>query len=629
MNSLGEHVRHVLRSRKRSAAGAVAVVLVTAMVLASCGSSTKGGKGTPNNTSKTSATGLGIVPNEGGAIPGIKDESATKPTEGGSMTFALDAESTGGWCLAEAQLAIAGIQVARSLYDYLTVPDDKGGYQPDLATAVTPNSTYTSWTIKVRPGITFSDGTPLNAQVVADNLNAYRGKLPTRSPLLFIFVFDDVSNVTVVDPMTVRVDMKTPWVSFPAHLYQYGRLGIMGERQLKDGKNCFKDMVGTGPFMFQGDWVPNDHLTVVKNPHYWRKDSFGQQLPYLDKITFRPVPDPTAMLNGFNSKAFDLGNTDDTTTVVPGLLPAVKSGTINLAVATSNPETAYTIFNTGIAPFNNILARKAFATAYNFPLYDRLRLDSLNNQASGPFGPGVLGYVADTGFPKYDLTAAKALVAQYKQTTGQDLKFTLSIPNDAASQQSAAVVQSMMQAAGMTMTLKPEEQSTEISDVIAGSYQAAAWRNHPGFDPDTQWVWWHCTSKAGQASAEPGSSAPNAPNIGPASADGPVGNNCDNAVNFSKFNDPEINKDLETGRATTDPTARANAYEDLNKEFAKEVWEAWGYWSVWTMPYQTNVHGILGPNLPTPTDPNVTTSGPHPYTGLSSGTDVSGLWKSS
>ena len=55
------------------------------------------------------------------------------------------------------------------------------------------------------------------------------------------------------------------------------------------GRNCFKNMIGTGPFKFNGDWVVGDHLTVVKNPNYWRKDKDGEQLPYLDKITFKPV----------------------------------------------------------------------------------------------------------------------------------------------------------------------------------------------------------------------------------------------------------------------------------------------------------------------------------------------------
>jgi peptide/nickel transport system substrate-binding protein len=590
-----------------------------AMALAACGGSSS--KSSPHNGSSTpsGATGLGVVTGNG-AIPGLQVDNV-KPPEGGKMTFALDAESTGGWCLPEAQLAIAGIQVARSIYDYLTVPDDKGGYVPSLATAVTPNANYTSWTIQVRPGIKFSDGSPLNAQVVADNLNAYKGNFPGHSVLLFFFVFKDVKAITVTGPMTVKVDMNTPWAAFPAHLFEYGRLGIMAEAQLHSGKNCYKDMIGTGPFKLQS-WVPNNQLVVVKNPNYWRKDSFGQQLPYLDQITFKPVPDPSAMLNGLQSHQFDLANTDDTTTVIPGLLPLVKSNSMDMAVATGNPETAYTIFNTAKVPFNNILAREAYAYAYDKVLYNNLRQHGLNKLASGPFGPGVLGYLPDAGLPNFNLTTAKAKVAAYKTATGQNLSFTLSIPNDAASQASAAVVVGMMQKAGMQVSLKPEEQSQQINDVIAGSYQAAAWRNHPGFDPDTQYVWWACTVPAAAAA----SPAPASPNIGVASSAGAVGNNCDNPVNFSRFNDPEINKDLNTGRESTNPTVRKQAYEDANKEFAKQVWSAWGYWSVWTVPYQPNVRGILGPKLPTATEANVTATGANPYTGLSSGTDVSALW---
>ena len=115
-----------------------------------------------------------------------------------------------------------------------------------------------------------------------------------------------------------------------------------------------------------------------------------------------------------------------------------------------------------------------------------------------------------------------------------------------------------MKAAGITVSLKPEEQSQQINDVIAGSYQAAAWRNHPGFDPDTQWVWWHCNAAAGEAPAP----APASTNIGVATAAGAVGNNCDNLVNFSRFNDPVINKAFETGRTSTDPTVRKTRLRD-------------------------------------------------------------------
>jgi len=612
-------VRHGFGSRKRGGGAAIALVLVLAMALASCGSS---GSDKPSGSDNNgSPSGDWTADLADGPIPGLKVET-TKPTPGGEMTFALDAESTGGWCLPEAQLAIAGIQVARAVYDYLTVPDDKGGYVPFLADKITSADNNKKWTIHLRSGIKFQDGSAFNAQVVKNNLDAYRGKYPARSPLLFVFVFDNITDVKVVDDMTVEVDMKQPWAAFPAHLFEYGRLGMMAQAQLDSGENCFKDMIGTGPFKLQ-DWVTNDHLTVVKNDNYWRKDSFGQQLPYLDKITFKPVPDGTQQLNGFKSKAFDLGNTDDTTTVIPGLLGDVKSGAIDLAVAKQNPEVGYTIFNTSKEPFNNINARKAWVYAFDTTTYNKTRNNDLNQVANGPFGPGVMGYLDDTGFPKYNLDQAKAAVAAYKQETGNDLNFTLTIPNDSASQASAQVTVGFMQKAGMKVNLKPTEQSQEINDVIAGSYQAAAWRNHPGFDPDTQWVWWHCNAAPASVAPAGASSAP-PKNVGVSTPSGAVGNNCDNLVNFSKFNDPVINKAFEAGRVSTDPAARKKAYEDINKEFGKQVWEAWSFWSVWTVPYQTDVRGVLGPKLPTETSPDAT--GADPYLGLSSGTDVSALW---
>ena len=90
------------------------------------------------------------------------DAGAGPPQYGGRMVYGLEAETTNGWCLPEAQLAIAGIQVARSIYDTLTVPDGEGGFQPFLAESVEPNADYTQWTITLRDGVTFHDGTPLD-----------------------------------------------------------------------------------------------------------------------------------------------------------------------------------------------------------------------------------------------------------------------------------------------------------------------------------------------------------------------------------------------------------------------------------------------------------------------------------
>jgi peptide/nickel transport system substrate-binding protein len=608
-SDIGGNVGSVLGSRKRSAAGIIAIALIMAMLIAACGGSGGGGgdQGSPTTIARTKV-----------------DEG--KPEPGGSVTLALPAESSGGWCLPEAQLAISGIQVARAIYDYLAVPNDKNGYVPELADKITPNADFTSWTIHVRPGIKFHDGTPLNGQVVMDNLQAYRGQFKDaagnliRSPLLFTFVFDNVKAVSLVDPMTVKVDMIGPWSSFPASLYAYGRLGIMAEKQLHDGDNCFKDMIGTGPFKFNGDWQQNDHLTVVKNEDYWRKDQYGQKLPYLDKVTFKPVTETSTLVNGLTTKLFDLTVTDDNV-AIDQLQAGVDSGSLNMVKSSEFPEVAYTQFNTSKPPFDNINARKAFAYAINRKDYNRIANKNQLELASGPFGPGTLGYVADTNLPDYNVETAKSYVQKYTQETGQPLSFTFSTGSDPIALTNAQLIGKYVAAAGMKMNIKQVDEATLINDAINGQYQATVWRNHPGFDPDTQWVWWHCSKAPARADGNTSKG-----DIGTDDAAGGTGNNCDNPVNFSRFNDKVINQAFEKARASDDPTVRKTAYEDINKEFAKQVWEGWGFWTLWTVPSQTNVKGIAGPNLPSATSPDALKENDAPFTGLSSGIDVSGVW---
>jgi peptide/nickel transport system substrate-binding protein len=107
-------------------------------------------------------------------------------------------------------------------------------------------------------------------------------------------------------------------------------------------------------------------------------------------------------------------------------------------------------------------------------------------------------------------------------------------------------------------------------------------RNHPGGDPDTQYVWWHSGSP----------------------------------VNFGKIDDPEIDKALEEGRSESDPAKRAEIYENMNRRFAEQVHNIWWNWSLWTVASVPTVHGILGPDL---TDME-------PFPGLATGNPVSGIW---
>ena len=258
------------------------------MVAAACGSSSKsgGGKTGPATT---------------GGIVGAEDPNA-KPVMGGSLVYGLEADTSGGWCLYKAQLAIGGIQVARAIYDTLTTPGGDGKIHPFLAESVTGSNNNQLWTIKLRPGIKFHDGSALTAQVVKDNLDNYRQKNP-----LFIFVFPDVTAVTVTGPLTLTVTSKRPWSAFPWFLWSSARLGIMAEAQM-NSPDCNTKLIGTGPFE-KVSWQFGDKFVAKRNPSYWEKDKFGQQLPYLDQITFVPQEDGPKRLSSLEAGDFTMMHT--------------------------------------------------------------------------------------------------------------------------------------------------------------------------------------------------------------------------------------------------------------------------------------------------------------------------------
>jgi peptide/nickel transport system substrate-binding protein len=553
--------------RPRSLLRLLALLCCIAIVAAACG-------GTSDDDGGGDDTGTATTAGGGG-----DDEGA--PTPGGRVVYGLEAETTGGFCLPEAQLAIAGIQVARTIYDTLIAPNSDGEYVPYLAESVEPNDTFDQWTITLREGVKFHDGTDLTAEVVKNNLDAYRGTYPNRHPLLFVFVFANVADVQVVDPLTVSVTTKTPWPAFPAYLFSSGRLGIMGQAQLDDAATCDRNLIGTGPFKL-GEWVPNDHLTATKNADYWQTDEDGNQLPYLDEIEYRPITEGAQRLNAIQAGEVSAMHTSGALQIGQ-LRSLAEAGTVDLVESDQYGEVSYGMLNSSKAPFDNVIARRAVAFAMDREQINEIRNDGINTIAEGPFAPGNDGFLEDTGFPDFDLDEAKALVAQYESETGQPLEFTLSSTPDPDTLQNAQLAQQMAEAAGMKVTLRQSEQSQLINEAIAGDFQAVLWRNHPGGDPDGQYVWWHTGSP----------------------------------VNFGRIDDTEVDRLLDEGRTNTDPDARVAIYEDLNRRFADQAFNIWLWYTLWAVATSPDVHGVMGPPLP---------DGSDPFPGLATGHPVLAMW---
>ena len=333
----------------------------------------------------------------GGTDSGGTD-SSDGPQYGGEVVYGLEAETQGGWCIPEAILAQSGMVVARSIYDFLTVPKDGGGFAPYLAESLERNDDATEWTITLREGVTFHDGTALDATVLKNNIDAWLGRYPNRTTLLLDLVFDDLDTVEIIDDLTVRLTTTVPWPALPAYLYGGGRLGVMAQAQLDDPATCDQELIGTGPFVLE-EWAENERLSATRNPDYWATDAEGNQLPYLDSIVFRPMQDVDAAINGLLAGELDMMATSDAEATAT-LTDAAADGAVDVVQPPASAETDFFMFNESRPPFDDVGAREAVAAATDVETMNEVLNGGTLQPANGPFPPGEPGHLDDTGYPE-------------------------------------------------------------------------------------------------------------------------------------------------------------------------------------------------------------------------------------
>jgi len=477
---------------------------------------------------------------------------------GGTVTFALEAETSGGWCLPQAQLAAGGMQVSVAIYDTLTTIDSKGEYVPYLAKSLTPNATFDEWTIGLREGVTFHDGTPVDAEAIKLNLDSYRGVNPNLPVRLGIFTYANIDTVTVADPLTVVVTTKTPWPAFPAY-FSSGRSGIVAPAQLNDPDSCPRNMIGSGPFVCpDGCWRQNESVTLEANPDYWRKG-----YPKVDGLVFRPIGESQSRLNGLQSGELDIIQTSNSLSIVE-MQDRAKAGDIKLLATDKGAEVAYQMLNVSKPPFDSEDARQAVAWAGDAKEVNEIRNRGLNTIANGPFPPGSPIY--DPKLVRgHNLKKAKQFVKKWEAANpGETLSFEYATQPEPDTLAIAQLVKEQQAKAGIEVSIRTIDQATLINDVLAGNFQSAGFRNHPGGDPDTQYAWWHSGSP----------------------------------VNFGRINDPVIDQALDEGRVELDPDKRIEIYKGLNQQFFEKLYNLWSWYTFWAVGYQDTIGGVKGAPLP-------------------------------
>jgi len=176
------------------------------------------------------------------------------------------------------------IQISNTMFDGLVNTDAKLNPQPALAESWTVDGNV--WTFKLRPGVKFSDGSPVTAEDIVFTY-ARAPKVPN-SPSPFTLYLSAVEKTEAVDPQTVRITTKGP---APLLLVNLAQMPIMSKKAASgaapEGKtttelNSGDGLVGTGPYKFVS-WKRGAELVLARNDHYWGKK------PAWDRIVYRPM----------------------------------------------------------------------------------------------------------------------------------------------------------------------------------------------------------------------------------------------------------------------------------------------------------------------------------------------------
>lgn len=259
---------------------------------------------------------------------------------GESEPTCLDPHVGGNW-----PQALIATHVLESLFSL----DEDGQVVPWLAESAEESSDGLTVTVTLREGITFSDGTPFNADAVVANIEHLRN--PDTKSSTGILALEKVNEVVAQDEYTVAFSMKEPDSALTASLAQTW-LAIMSPAGLERGfeANC-EQPIGTGPFTFDS-WTRQDRVVLKKNPDYERADDVD-----VEEIQWRFVPDASARVAAFRS-----GEADLIDQVQPLDLKQINDAQPGAMVLGPRPGTSARIeLNTKTPVFSDERVREAFA----------------------------------------------------------------------------------------------------------------------------------------------------------------------------------------------------------------------------------------------------------------------------
>ncbi|WP_214324641.1 ABC transporter substrate-binding protein [Nonomuraea sediminis] len=320
------------------------------------------------------------------------------------LTIAVDEQFDG---FEPTDLAGTNVQagVMRQLYDTLTLLDADRNVQPRLAQSWKQGDGGRTLTFTLRPGLKFSDGTPLTAKDVVWNVQHAQSAATgaTARPL-----FLTTQGAAAPDPATVRVTFRKP-LAAPFDLFDYLFIA-----KPQDGRDQLKNHpVGSGPFLLQS-WQPASQAVLAPNPHFWR-----QGVPKLERLVFRVTGDAQSSRLLFQSGQagflFDSSWQD--------FANFAKDPSVQTLQAGEGGRVEMLLMNTAKPPFDDVRVRQAVAAALDRKAIVGAVYKGRTEPWCLPWPKGSIGFDASPEQARScppDPAKAKRLLAQAGHGSGLD-----------------------------------------------------------------------------------------------------------------------------------------------------------------------------------------------------------------
>ncbi len=418
--------------------------------------------------------------------------------------------------------------VFAAMCDKLFDIDEKANIVPQLALSHETSEDGKTVIIKLRPGVKFHDGEPFNAEAAKYSLERHLNmKGSFRRPELAA-----VDNVEVVDPLTIKLNLKQPFSPLFAQLTDRAGMMVSPKAAEATGDKFALHPVCAGPYKFV-ERIPQDRIVLEKFADYWNKDHV-----FIDKITYLPIIDSTVRLANLRSGGLDMMErvlATDIKTVRDDpklkLSKAVSLGWFALLINMDNGPKA-----------NNPLGKDArVRRAFDLSI-DREALNQVvfngefqpGNQWVNPQSPY---YQQAFPIPKRDIAKAKALMKEAGVSGPVTIDFMLG--NSPEERAVGEVLQSMTAEAGFDLKLRVVEAATAFKSAEDGDFQLYENNWSGRIDPDGNSV---------------------------------VYQTCGAPQNLGHYCDKDIDAWHREARASSDLATRKAAYEKITARFLAEGW---------------------------------------------------------